>query len=211
VTISRRCPPPAIRLWKTERRRKGTRVSRAIRRGLVTVTPVSGDGTIRLSARLLMGTEASYVSTVLHALLHQLREAHGVTRVVTTVSEAVLQTSARGDWPQLWRDGHVELACNMGVTRWSVRRNQTGADAPHPPAAPHRRAHVEKAFYSFMYRGSMVRRRRIPKNETAGESPDRARHLSGRATFPVPQDLARNTCGREQRLRLGQSGNLSAR
>jgi hypothetical protein len=86
--------------------------------------------------RLSMGTEASYVSTVLHALLHQLREAHGVTRVVTTVSEAVLQTSARGDWPQLCRDGHVQLECNMGVTRWSVRRNQTGADTPHPPAAP---------------------------------------------------------------------------
>jgi hypothetical protein len=61
------------------------------------------------------------VSTVLHALLHQLQEAYGVTPVVTTVSEVVLQGS-RGGRPQGCRDGHIELECNMGVTLWSVGR-----------------------------------------------------------------------------------------
>jgi hypothetical protein len=41
------------------------------------------------------------------------------------------------------------------------------------PWQGHRRPQVEKAILQFMYRGSAVRRRRIPKNETAGESPDR--------------------------------------
>jgi hypothetical protein len=71
------------------------------------------------------------------------------------------------------RDDHVQLDYNMGLARRSVPRNQTGADTPHPPGSAHSRAHVEKAFYSPMYRGSVVLRRRIPKNETAGESPDR--------------------------------------
>jgi hypothetical protein len=60
-------------------------------------------------------------STVLHALLHQLQEAYGVTRVVTTVSEVVLQTS-RGGRPQMCQDGRIQLECNIGVTRWSVGR-----------------------------------------------------------------------------------------
>jgi hypothetical protein len=60
-------------------------------------------------------------STVLHALLHQLQEAYGVTRVVTTVSEVVLQTS-RGGRPQVCRDGRIQLECNIGVKRWSVGR-----------------------------------------------------------------------------------------
>jgi hypothetical protein len=43
-TISLRCPLPAIHPWKTERRRKATRMNvgdRAIRRGPVTVSPQS--------------------------------------------------------------------------------------------------------------------------------------------------------------------------
>jgi hypothetical protein len=56
ATISLRCPPLAIRLWKTERRRKGTRMNvgdRVIRRGLMTVSPQSQEmDTKRLDPQL---------------------------------------------------------------------------------------------------------------------------------------------------------------
>jgi hypothetical protein len=51
-----------------------------------------------------------------------------VTRVVTTVSEVVLQTS-RGGRPQVCGDGRIQLECNMGVTLWSVGREPNSGTA----------------------------------------------------------------------------------
>ena len=157
--------------------------------------------------RLLMGTEASYVSTVLHALLHQLREAHGVTRVVTTVSEAVLQTSARGDWPQPWRDGHVELERNGASEEIKrARTRHTPRQRPIGELTWKRRSTVLCTKGRWYVGGEFQRTKPRERAPIAGLSAARdlrrssfhdvanvkfeARHLSGRATFPPPSRLS---------------------
>ena len=71
----------------------------------------------------------------LHTLLHQLREACGVTRVVTTVSEAVLQTSARRGRPQVCRDGQVQLACNRVLRDGASQEAERARTAPASAAS----------------------------------------------------------------------------
>jgi hypothetical protein len=51
-----------------------------------------------------------------------------VTRVVTTVSKGVLQTS-RGGRPQVCADGHIQLECSMGFKLWSVGREPNSGTA----------------------------------------------------------------------------------
>jgi hypothetical protein len=77
------------------------------------------------------------------------------------------------------RDGHVQLECSTGVTRWSVPRNGAGTDTPRAPGS---------AIDDLKWK-RLVLQLRSSELDICRESP--------------PRNLARNTCGCEQRSRLG--------